>query len=190
MAVGGEAETGQEALQLVRQGDWSLVLLDISLKDMNGLDLLAGIHRIDPELPVLVLTAHTEDSHAMAAMRGGALGYITKDSPMSELQLAIRRVAAGQTYLGPRLAQLLVNGISPHHHDNLARHETLSKREFEVMVRLGRGMPVTQIAERLSLNPKTVSTYRARVLDKLALQSNADIVRYVDRHRLDPGRPD
>lgn len=122
-------------------------------------------------------------------MRNGASGYITKDSPTEELQLALLRVAGGQTYLGPQLAQLLASGLHQGQAGLLPRHESLSKREFEVLLRLGRGTPITRIAEQLSLNAKTVSTYRARIMDKLALQSNADIVRYVDQHDLDPGYP-
>lgn len=189
LTVGGEAGTGAEALQLLGEGQWDMVVLDLSLKDVNGLELLKTIRRMHPALPVLILTAHAENSHALAAIRNGAAGYITKDSPTEELQLAILRVAGGQTYLGPQLAQLLANGLHQSHNGLQPSHESLSKREFEVLLRIGRGTPITRIAEQLSLNAKTVSTYRARIMDKLALQSNADIVRYVDQHDLDPGSP-
>ncbi|MDK9724051.1 MAG: response regulator transcription factor [Sterolibacteriaceae bacterium MAG5] len=187
LTVGGEAGTGTQALQLLSAESWDMVVLDLSLKDVNGLELLKTIRRQYPALPVLILTAHGENSHALAAIRGGAAGYITKDSPTEELQLALLRVAGGQTYLGPQLTQLLANGLHQNSTSLQPAHESLSKREFEVLLRLGRGTPLTRIAEQLSLNAKTVSTYRARIMDKLSLQSNADIVRYVDQHGLDPG---
>ena len=186
LTVGGEAGTGAQALQLLGAETWDMVVLDLSLKDVNGLELLKTIKRQYPALPVLILTAHAENSHALAAIRGGAAGYITKDSPTEELQLALLRVAGGQTYLGPQLTQLLANGLHQSPNGLQPAHVSLSKREFEVLLRLGRGTPLTRIAEQLSLNAKTVSTYRARIMDKLSLQSNADIVRYVDQHGLDP----
>lgn len=189
LAVAGAAESGRQALQLLAQGQWDLVLLDLSLSDMSGLDLLKRIKRLQPLLPVLILTAHAEDSHALAAMRGGAAGYITKDSSAEELQLAIRRAAGGQTYLGPKLTESLVSGLDPRSAATRPRHESLSQRERDVMLRLSRGQSLSAIAAQLCVNAKTVSTYRRRILDKLGVKTNAELVRYVVQRNLDGRQP-
>lgn len=187
LSIAGEASSGAEALPLVQQQDWDLVLLDISLTDMSGLDLLQRLKRIKPELPVLVFSMHAEEAYAMMAITNGAAGYITKDSPADELLLAIRRVANGGNYVGPKLAHQLLTGAT-NKETPRQRHEALSKRELEVLLLLSRGLALTVIAERLHLSAKTVSTYRARILEKLDLYSNADIARYVMQHNLDPQR--
>ena len=180
--IGGEARTGTDALARVKDEHWDLLLLDIGLPDMAGIDVLNQVKRSCPELPVLVFSMYAEDDYALAALDAGAAGYLPKDSAPDEILAAIRRASAGERYLSPTLAEKLLNGkvLSP----KKLLHDTLSAREFEVMRMLSQGMSLTDIAERLHLSPKTVTTYRARVLEKLGLRHNADITRYVLKHRI------
>lgn len=180
--VGGEARTGGDALAKVRAGHWDLLLLDIGLPDMSGIEVLKQIKREQPALPVLVFSMYAEDDYAMAALEAGAVGYLQKDSAPDEILVAIRRAGAGERYVSPALADKLLNGAV--HSAKKLPHDFLSAREFEVMKMLGQGIPYTEIAGRLHLSPKTVSTYRARVLEKLGLRHNADITRYALKHGL------
>lgn len=181
--VDGEARTGKEALAMIGREPWDLLLLDIGLPDVSGIEVLKHIKRDHPALPVLVFSMYAEDDYAMAALEAGATGYLPKDSAPDEILAAIRRASSGERYLSPMLADKLLSGTVP-----LAKklpHDTLSPREFDVMRMLGQGVALTEIAEQLHLSPKTVSTYRARVLEKLGLRNNVDITRYVLTHRLD-----
>lgn len=182
--IAAEAANAQEALALVREQDWGLVLLDIGLPDLDGLEVLRRIKREKPQLPVLIFSMFPEDGYAMSALNAGAAGYLMKDSAPQEILEAIRRAAKGGKYLSPQLAEKLLAGSMPA--GRKQAHELLSPREFDVMLLLSRGMPLTGIAERLHLSPKTISTYRARVLDKMAFKSNAELARYVIEHKLDP----
>jgi DNA-binding NarL/FixJ family response regulator len=181
-AVFGEAATAADALTLARDANWDLAVVDISLRDHSGLELLKDLKQLRPRMPVLVLTMHAEEQYARRAYRAGASGYVTKDSPRTELAAAIRKVLSGARYISPALAELLVTDLRR----DLDRpsHELLSDREFEVMRLIGRGKSVGEIAAMLSLSDKTVSTYRARVLEKMQLRTNADIVRYAIENRL------
>lgn len=181
--IAGEARTGKDGLAMIAREHWDLLLLDIGLPDLNGIELLKHIKRDHPALPVLVFSMYAEDDYAMAALEAGAVGYLPKDSAPDEILAAIRRASSGERYLSPMLAEKLLSGTVP-----LARklpHDSLSPREFDVMRMLGQGVPLTEIAEQLHLSPKTVSTYRARVLEKLGLRNNVDITRYVLTHGLD-----
>lgn len=180
--VAGEARTGKEALAMVGEEGWDLLLLDIGLPDMNGIEVLKQIKHGHPELPILVFSMYDEDDYAMAALEAGAIGYLPKDSVPDEILAAIRRASSGERYLSPTLADKLLNGTIPL--SKKLPHDFLSRREFDVMRMLGQGLPLTEIAERLHLSPKTVSTYRARILEKLGLRHNVDITRYVLKHRL------
>ena len=180
--VAGQARNGMEALSMLKTKRWDLLLLDIGLPDMNGIEVLRRVKRDQPELPVLVFSMHAEDDYAMMVLDAGAIGYLQKDSAPEEILVAIRRASSGERYLSPALADKLLNGTM-----SLPRklpHDSLSVREFDVMLMLSRGLPITEIAERLFLSPKTVSTYRARVLEKLGLNHNADIIRYVVENKL------
>ena len=180
--IGGQARSGHEGLSLAETGTFDLVLLDIGLPDINGIEVLRRIKRKSPALPVLVFSMYAEDDYATVALDTGAAGYLPKDSEPQEILAAIRRAGAGERYVSPSLADKLIRGSLP-----TARklpHETLSARETDVMLLLSRGTPLTAIAERLHLSPKTVSTYRARVLEKMGLHHNADITRYVLKHKL------
>ena len=180
--IAGLARTGAEALALVRAGSWDLLLLDIGLPDMNGIEVLKIVKREQPKLLVLVFSMYAEDDYAMAALEAGALGYLPKDSAPEEILAAIRRASLGERYLSPALANKLLNG-SVHGVKKLP-HESLSTRELDVMRMLSRGAPLTEIAEHLHLSPKTVSTYRARVLEKMDFRNNSDITRYMMNHKL------
>ncbi|MCB1887387.1 MAG: response regulator transcription factor [Rhodocyclaceae bacterium] len=180
--VAGLARSGQEGLSRVAEEPWDLVLLDIGLPDINGIEVLKRIRRGHPDLPVLIFSMYAEDDYAAAAFEAGAIGYLPKDCEPAEILTAIRRACAGERYLSPELSEKLLHGQLPQAHR--LPHEALSQREGEVMLAISRGMPLTAIAETLHLSPKTVSTYRARVLEKLEMSSNAEITRYVLRHKL------
>ena len=179
----GEAGDAEQALGQIRKQEWDVALVDISLPgDKNGLDLLKEIKAQSPALPVLILSAHAEDFFAVRALKAGAGVYITKRSAPEELVRAVRKILAGGQYVSPALAERLAADVSrdatgvPHH--------TLSGREHEVMLRIASGKTVSEIAEDLSLSVKTVSTYRARILEKLDVRNNAEIVQYALRHGL------
>lgn len=182
--VTGQAHSGAEALAMLHTGSWDLLLLDIGLPDMNGIEILKIVKREQPELPVLVFSMYAEDDFAMAALEAGAVGYLPKDSAPEEILSAIRRASSGERYLSPALADKLLNG-SVRQAKKLP-HESLSPRELDVMRMLGKGAPLTEIAERLHLSPKTVSTYRARILEKMQFGNNSDITRYILTYKIGP----
>lgn len=180
--IAGEARTGKEGLALAGREPWDLLLLDIGLPDINGIEVLKQIKGEFPKLPVLVFSMYDEDDYAMAALQAGAIGYLPKDSAPEEILAAIRRASSGERYLSPTLSEKLLNGTVQS--AKKLPHDSLSPREMNVMRLLGQGIPLTEIAEQLHLSPKTISTYRARVLEKLGLRHNVDITRYVLTHRL------
>jgi len=180
--VVGEASNAGELMDAVQRIPCDLVVLDITMPGRSGLDVLADLKYCRRDLPVLILSMHAEDQFAVRVLRAGAAGYLSKDTAPEELVRAIRLVHSGSRYISPTLAQelatgLLVGGSRP-------LHETLSDREHEVMRLLAQGRTVSQIAEDLSLSVKTVSTYRARVLEKLSLPNTAALMRYALTHGL------
>ncbi len=180
--LAGEACSGREALALVAAEDWDLLLLDIGLPDVNGLEVLKRVKRQKPALPVLIFSMYAEDEYALPALEGGATGYLPKDSAPEEILEAIRRAGRGERYLSPQLAEKLLAGTA---RGGLKQaHDLLSEREMAVMRMLSRGIALTAIGESLHLSPKTVSTYRARVLEKLGLRNNAELTRYVIERKL------
>ena len=181
-AVFGEAADAPQALDQLRGNIWDVALLDINLPGKSGLDLLKELKAEWPSLPVLVLSGHPEDQFAVRVLKAGAGGYMTKETAPEELATAIRKVLAGGRYVSPALAEKLALGVKR----DLTRtpHETLSDREYEVMSRIASGKTVTEIAEELSLSAKTISTYRARVLEKLSVKNSAEIVKYAIRNGL------
>jgi DNA-binding NarL/FixJ family response regulator len=181
-AAFGEASDARQALELLRKKEWDVALLDIALPGKSGLDLLKELKAEWPALPVLVLSAHPEDQFAVRALKAGAGGYMTKESAPEELPKAIRKILAGGRYVSPALAEKLALGVTKD--PTRTPHETLSDREYDVMSRIGSGKTVTEIAEELSLSPKTISTYRSRVLLKLGAKNSAEIVQYVIRNGL------
>ena len=181
-AVFGEASTAQEALQLVREAHWHVVVLDIALGERNGLDVLKELQQLRPKLPVLILSMHAEDQYARRAFKAGAAGYITKDSSRVELVTAMNKVINGGKYISPMLAETLVVDMVRGTDNPL--HEALSDREFEVRCLIASGKTVSQIAEWLSLSDKTISTYRARILEKMRMKTNAELTHYAMQNKL------
>ena len=175
--VAAEAGSVADAAAWLRKRAFDLVLLDISLPERTGLELLKTIKKELPGLPVLVLSAYAEDHYAVRAFKEGADGYLSKQSAMDSLIVAIRKVASGGKYLTPALAERIALEIGAR--DERALHETLSDREFEIFRLIARGSSLKEIAERLHLSPKTVTTYRARILEKTGLTSNAELTRYM-----------
>jgi two-component system invasion response regulator UvrY len=181
-ATFGEASTLEEACQLVRDHDWDVALLDISLGDRSGLEVLKELQQIRPRLPVLILSMHTEEQYARRAFRAGAAGYITKDSRRSELFKAINKVADGGRYLSPAMAEKLMVDLV--RGTDRPPHEVLSDREFQVLRLIASGKTVTEIAAVLSLSDNTISTYRTRILDKMGMRTNAELIHYAIRNKL------
>ena len=182
MTVAGEAENSQQALQLVREREWDVVLLDISMPDRNGVDTLKQLKQIRPEMPVLMLSAHAEEQYAVNLLRAGAAGYVSKETASTQLVQAIRTVTRGRKYVSPDLAQVLADGVTGQ--GDAPLHASLSQREFQIFCKLAGGMPVSKIAAELFLSVKTVSTYRSRVLEKMAMKTNADLTYYAIKNRL------
>jgi DNA-binding NarL/FixJ family response regulator len=181
MIVAGQASTGREVLRTLRQDDYDVLVLDISMPEGGGLEVLKQIQRLSPDLPVLILSVYPERQYATRALRAGAAGYLNKDSAPDELVAAIRQVARGDKYISSSLATKLIGQLGD---GERAPHEGLSDRELQVMRLLASGKRVTDIAQDLSLSVKTVSTYRGRILTKLSLESTADIIRYALDHGL------
>ena len=182
IVVADEAVNGASAIAKCQHGEWDAILLDLSMPGSDGLEVLKQLRREHPFLPILVLSMHPEDQFALRAIRAGASGYLTKDSAPEELVNAVRRVVQGGHYLSPwlseRLAREIANG-SP-----TSPHEQLSDREYQVMLRFASGKTTKQIADELSLSPKTVSTYRLRLSQKMGLAGEAELTAYVFRNRL------
>jgi DNA-binding NarL/FixJ family response regulator len=172
----GEAGTASSAIQLVENEPWDAVVLDLTLGDSNGLDVLKQMKQIRPRLPVLILSLHSEAQYARRAFKAGASGYVTKDTPRNELVKAIDKVIGGGKYVSEALAELLVVDLERGVDGPL--HGSLSDREFEVMLLIASGRTVGEIADLLALSAKTISTYRARILEKMAMKTNAELTFY------------
>ncbi len=181
--VFGEAKNGQEALDMLSEQNWDVIVLDISMPGRSGLDVLKEIRKQRSDIPVLVLSIHPEDQFAVRVLRAGASGYMTKETAPEELVTAIGKVMSGGTYVSRSLAELLARDLQRDTGDTTL-HSRLSDREYEVMVMIALGKPVSQIADELALSVKTISTYRSRILDKVQMKSNADITRYAIKHGL------
>lgn len=182
--VTAEASNGEEALTALRSAIVDIVLLDISMPGVPFIDTLKRLREDHPTVRVLVLSAHPEDQWAVRALRAGASGYLTKDHSPDRLVEAVRRVFRGGRYVSPLLAEQLASRLGSEFAG--APHESLSDREFDVLRGLGTGHTVKDVASELGLSPKTVSTYRTRLMEKLAVSSNADLVRYASQHGLIP----
>jgi len=182
MAVGGEASNGQEALEKVRKGDFDIVVLDISMPGGNGLDILKQLKDEKPELSVLVLSMYPEEQYAVRVLRAGASGYLTKESAPEELIAAIRKASTGGKYISSSLAEKLAFDLEIDAEKPL--HETLSDREYQVMRMIASGKTGKEIGEELFLSVKTISTYRARILEKMEMKSNAELTHYAIKYRL------
>ena len=178
--VVAEAASGREALDIVRKGEVDVILLDISMPDQSGIDVLAAIRARAPDLPVLILSGYAEEHYATTLLRQGASGYLNKDCDPEEILRAIRTVSRGRKYITAGVAERLADGLG----GDKAAHELLSERELQVFMRLAQGETIGHIAESLSLSVKTVSTYRTRVMEKLQLESNSDLTYYALKNGL------
>ena len=182
LIVAGEAETGFQAIKMARQDTFDVILLDISLPDRNGIEVLSQIKKTHPRLAVLMLSMHTEHEFAIRALKAGASGYLNKQSAPVQLVTAIRQVAVGRKYISAALAEELANSLGGDTEQPL--HELLSDREFQTLRLIASGKSLSVISEELSLSPKTVSVYRARLLEKLDLRNNSDLTRYAIKNKL------
>jgi len=182
MAVTAEAGDGQEAMRVLQSEPCDVLLLDITMPNVNGLDVLKRIRAESPKLPVLVLSMHSEDQYAVRVLRAGAAGYLTKESAPAKLVQAIRKVVRGGKYVSPTLAEKLVYDLNSD--STKAPHEVLSDREYQVLCMIASGKTVTMIAVELGLSVKTVSTYRVRILEKLNMKNNAELTRYAIKEGL------
>ncbi len=181
MRVVKEGASGEEAIQGAMAGDIDVMVLDVTMPGRSGLDALTEIKKLRPHIRVIILSMLTEEQAGVRALRAGASGYLTKESAPDEMVRAIRKVSEGVRYITPGLAEKLASIIQDGE-DTL--HAKLSNREFEVLRLLAKGKSVTEIAKQLSLSDRTVSTYRSRILEKIGVSSNADLVRYALEHKL------
>jgi len=177
-----EAKNGIEALNLTSMETYDLILLDISLPDSNGLEVLQTLLSRNPDQKVLMLSMHSEEQYAIRALRSGASGYLTKDTAADELKNAILKINSGGKYISSLLAEKIVMQIGNNSQD--PDHEKLSAREFAIMLKIASGKPLNQIGNELCISGKTVSTYRSRLLEKMAMKSNADITYYCIKNGL------
>ena len=178
-----ETADPHEALRLIREQSWSLVVLDIDLPGRGGLELLKDARRERPRLPVLMLSVHPEEQFALRTLRAGASGFLSKDSAPEDLVRAVRKILRGGKFFGERVVEQLMSNPNERATD-APPHERLTDRELQVLRLFGSGRTVKEIARELSLSPPTVSTYRARILEKMRLRTTADLVRYAVQNRL------
>jgi DNA-binding NarL/FixJ family response regulator len=174
--------SGREALMLARGHHWDVMILDLSLPDGSGLEVLKQVRELQPRMPVLILSMHSAEQFARRAIAAGAAGYLTKDTADAELVTAVARLLSGGKYFGPHVLERIALGLHPDREER--PHERLSDREYQVLRMIGRGRTVSEIATALSLSVKTVSTYRARVLAKMEMRTNAELTHYAVRHGL------
>lgn len=182
MTVAGEAASGAEALAMIREGDWDVVLLDISMPDGNGLDTLKQLKKEKPDLPILMLSIYPEEQYAIRTIKAGVSGYLTKDSAPEELVEAIQKVARGGRYISASLSEKMAEYLE--NKSERALHENLSDREYQVMVMIAAGKTVSQIAEEMCLSVKTISTNRSRALAKMGMENNSQFTHYAVKQGL------
>jgi DNA-binding NarL/FixJ family response regulator len=183
LAVAGEAGDGPEAISQIRRGGIDVVLLDIALPGRNGLDVLKQLHQEFPKLPALIVSTYPEKQYALRSLRLGAAGYLNKGADPSELIAAIRKVAQGGMFVSPTVAETLASAMRKDSGQQ-PPHELLSQREYQVFTLIAAGKSLTEIAEQLSLSLNTVSTYRARVMEKINTHNDVETALYAVRHHL------
>ena len=182
LQVAGEAANGNDVLHLVRDNKWDVLVTDMSMPGRNGLELIKLVKQTQPALPVLVLSMYDEEQYAVRAIRAGASGYLNKESASEQLVSAIRTVAAGGVYASAAVTQALFSTLR--NNRGAQPHEQLSGRELQVLQMIAAGKSITEIAELLSLSPKTVSTHKSRMLEKMNMRNQAELIRYAIEHRL------
>jgi two-component system invasion response regulator UvrY len=178
----GEAASGTETLEALRREQWDLLLMDIHMPDRSGLDILRHVSQGHPEVRVLIVSGLPEEQYARNVLRAGASGYLSKGGSLEEFLRAIRRVLSGRRYISTALAESMIEDLQNPKDANAPVHSSLSTREFQIFCKLAHGAAINRIAEELHLSVKTVSTYRARILEKMGFKSNADITAYALRH--------
>jgi two-component system invasion response regulator UvrY len=184
LVAAGEAGNGNVVLEKVRERDWDMVVLDLSMPGRSGIELIKLIKIERPKLPILIFSMHPEEQYAVRAIRAGAAGYLSKESNSDWLLPAMRKVASGGMFISPKVAELLATDVSPN--SEALPHTLLSNREFEIFCSIVRGTSLTAIADELSLSIKTVSTHKSHILAKMNMQSHVDLVRYsIEHHLLD-----
>jgi two-component system, NarL family, invasion response regulator UvrY len=182
LVVADEANNGQEVLDKIWKNNYDMVLLDITMPGMTGLEALKQLKNDKPKLPVLILSMHPEEQYAVRVLRAGASGYLTKESAPDELITAIRKISQGRKYITPSLAERLASEFEADSEKPL--HDILSDREYQVLRMIAAGKTVKHIAKELSLSIKTVSTYRTRIMEKMKMKTNAEVMHYVIKHQL------
>lgn len=182
LTVVGEARDGHEVMKRIREDEFDVLLLDMSMPGKSGIELIKQIHGEKPKLRILVLSMHEEEEYAVRALKAGAHGYITKESASAQLVAAIRKVASGGAFISPAVAEQFALGVMPQSEG--LPHSALSNREFQVFKMLVRGVSVTAIADQLNLSVKTVSTHKANVMQKMSMANQSELIRYALNHRL------
>lgn len=182
MEVFGEADSGDEALKFIRSGGWNIMLLDIAMPGKNILELIKVTKHQSPHLPVLILSMYPEDQYAIRMLRAGADGYLTKESAPEQLVAAIRKVAQGGKYISPAMTEKLIAELNPNQTPPL--HATLTDREFQVFCGICKGESLTDLARQMTLSVKTISTYRTRLMEKMNMSKNAEIIYYAFKNDL------
>jgi DNA-binding NarL/FixJ family response regulator len=181
-AVIGEAADTEKMIEMVTKTEWDVIICDINMPGRSGIEGLKQVKEINPEIPVLIMSMHSEDQYALRVLKAGAAGYLNKDTVHEDIIQAISTVRLGRKFITPSIAERLAGALGSDK-DKLA-HEYLSNREFEVMKMLANGVSITDIAGQLSLSSTTVSTYRTRIFEKTGLKTNADLTRYAIENKL------
>ncbi len=182
MIVAGEAENGDETLAKIREQDWDVLVLDMSMPGKSGLELIKQIKQEKPKLPILILSMHKEEQYAVRTLRAGASGYLCKDSASSQLVQAIRKVASGNLFISTVVAENLARGLVSKQEEE--SHTMLSDRELQIFQMLASGKGITEIADQLFISVKTVSTHKTRLMQKMNLANSSELVRYAIKHEL------
>lgn len=182
MEVLGESNNGENLIELVKKNDYDVVLLDLKMQGISGIDVIKHIKVIKPELPIIVLSMHAEDQYAVRTIKAGASGYLTKETAAENLVTAVRRVVGGGKYISPTLAETLADSIAGGGVE--LPHEKLADREFQVMCMIASGKTVSEIGSELFLSVKTISTYRQRILEKMNMKNNSELTHYAIKNNL------
>jgi len=182
LVVAGEASNGVEALRMLRENAYDMLLLDIAMPGKSGIEVLKQIKQETPKLPVLILSIYPEEQYAVRLIKAGAASYLNKESAPEQLVKAIRTVAAGKRFISPSVAELIANELE--RDSDQPPHQALSDREFQILRLIASGKTVSEIADTLALSVKTVSTYRTRLLDKMQLKNNAELTHYAIKNNL------
>ena len=182
MEVLGESNNGENLIELVKKNDYDVVLLDLKMQGISGIDVIKHIKVLKPDLPIIVLSMHAEDQYAVRTIKAGASGYLTKETAAENLVSAVRRVVGGGKYISPTLAETLADSVAGGGVD--LPHEKLTDREFQVMCMIASGKTVSEIGAELFLSVKTISTYRQRVLEKMNMKNNSELTHYAIKNNL------